>query len=283
MRSELEIAQAERAVGVTPGSYPDPDVIELADHDARAGEGSEQLTRWCPTCRERAVPMRDGTCGFCQTPLEPRSQEIVIEPGASLEQLAETINREHDALRRSGQEMIEHAIRCGRALLDAQQQVGRGGWLAWFRRNVHADLSNCYRYMRLAEHRDVVLASGADSINAAMRVLADVPRRGHGPRAYTDADKRDWTALADQIGVKPAARVLGISPSTLQRWAAPRSNDRDRDTVKRNLTEERIERLAEWLCERFGGYEYSERVTAQVRADAALALTRVFTEETASS
>lgn len=25
------------------------------------------ITAWCATCQEHAVPMRDGTCGFCSS------------------------------------------------------------------------------------------------------------------------------------------------------------------------------------------------------------------------
>ena len=37
--------------------------------ERRAEQGSEQITAWCPTCQERAVPMRNGTCAFCDTPI----------------------------------------------------------------------------------------------------------------------------------------------------------------------------------------------------------------------
>jgi DNA-binding transcriptional ArsR family regulator len=48
-----------------------PSPFELAARDLprelRAEQGSEQITAWCPTCQERAVPMRNGTCAFCET------------------------------------------------------------------------------------------------------------------------------------------------------------------------------------------------------------------------
>lgn len=221
----------------------------------------------CPKCKPAPAP-----------PATPSQELVIARPAApSLPVLAATINREHAAVIGRGREMIQHAIVAGAALLEAQAQIERGGWIAWFRTNVRADLSTAYRYMRLAEHRRLVLAAGADSINAAMKVLADVPRRGQGPRGYSDADKRDWVKLADQIGIKPAARAIGISPSTMHRWAGRNSPDRDRDRATRQVTEDRVEALAAWLVERFGGYGYPERITAEVRVDATTALTRVFT------
>lgn len=67
MRSDRELVQAEMAK-VNGASDPGP--IALADRDERADEGSPEITMWCPTCKERAVPMRNGTCGFCDTKLE---------------------------------------------------------------------------------------------------------------------------------------------------------------------------------------------------------------------
>ncbi len=31
------------------------------------------ITGWCATCNQHAVPMGDGTCGFCQTKLSTES------------------------------------------------------------------------------------------------------------------------------------------------------------------------------------------------------------------
>ncbi len=35
----------------------------------RARQGNPEVVMWCSTCQERAVPMRDGTCGFCGSKL----------------------------------------------------------------------------------------------------------------------------------------------------------------------------------------------------------------------
>lgn len=33
--------------------------------------GNTEITRWCSTCEEYAVPMNNGTCGFCDTVIDP--------------------------------------------------------------------------------------------------------------------------------------------------------------------------------------------------------------------
>lgn len=37
--------------------------------EARAQQGSDEITTWCPCCLEKTIPLRDGTCAFCDTPL----------------------------------------------------------------------------------------------------------------------------------------------------------------------------------------------------------------------
>lgn len=71
MESDRELARAAIAAnnGATRGGFPPAPPIEIVALDERANEGSEDVTTWCPTCRERAVPMRNGTCAFCDTQL----------------------------------------------------------------------------------------------------------------------------------------------------------------------------------------------------------------------
>lgn len=61
--------------------------IWLAPLAERAHLGSPTLTAWCPTCRERALPMRNGTCGFCDSKLaapdgEPTTRPFIDRPPA---------------------------------------------------------------------------------------------------------------------------------------------------------------------------------------------------------
>jgi hypothetical protein len=72
VRAERELIRDEvaRHNGASRGMYPVPPPAAVLDHDERASQGAPELTGWCPKCQERAVPMRDGTCGFCSTPLE---------------------------------------------------------------------------------------------------------------------------------------------------------------------------------------------------------------------
>jgi hypothetical protein len=67
------MAQMARANG--HGLAREAPPIVLLDRAERAREGNGELTAWCETCQERAVPMRDGTCGFCNTKIAPAFSE----------------------------------------------------------------------------------------------------------------------------------------------------------------------------------------------------------------
>jgi len=45
-----------------------PEATVLAPR-RRARQGNPEVVQWCPSCKERALPMRNGTCGFCGTRL----------------------------------------------------------------------------------------------------------------------------------------------------------------------------------------------------------------------
>lgn len=57
--------------------------LALAEH---AHEGSPDTTGWCPTCEATAIPMRNGTCGWCDTPLDglpepPEDPTVILDAG----------------------------------------------------------------------------------------------------------------------------------------------------------------------------------------------------------
>lgn len=68
-----------RGGGIVAVSAKPTSPFELAVRDLprelRAEQGSERITAWCPTCQERAVPMRNGTCAFCET--------VIVTPPAN--------------------------------------------------------------------------------------------------------------------------------------------------------------------------------------------------------
>lgn len=194
---------------------------------------------------------------------------------ATLAELAAIANAAHESVYAAGRQLVGHAIRAGEALLKAQEIVPDGEWIDWMAANVRMHVTTAYRYMRIAEHKAVVLDADVDSIGAALRLLADRPRRGHGPLRYSPDDVADMVALAKRVGIKPAATALGVSPSTVHKFVGKLSEDSERPQrrlVSQQITEDRIERVADWLVARFGPDSFS----TDARVDAAELLQVVF-------
>ena len=255
-----------------------------------AAEGGGRLA--APDCREGdnfATPKVANLALVEPAPDPSILGEPALDPSARLAELAAAITGAHRSVLGAGRQMIEHAIACGEALHEARALVPRGEWLAWMADNVAVSVWTAHRYMRLATYRDAVLASDVDAIEDAMRLLADKPRFGHGPRSLSRQDKAAIVELYEQEGMAAVMAAFQVAKSTVWRLVSDRSPDkldREADTRRpREVDDDMIERLALWLVARFGDSTeypgYPARVTNEVRADALAALTRVFASSSA--
>lgn len=68
----------------------------------------------------------------------------------NLVNLAEQINREHEAAGVAAQKAVEHAIRAGRLLIEAKTHVEHGGWGAWLQEHFQGSARTAQGYMRIA-------------------------------------------------------------------------------------------------------------------------------------
>src|SRR5688500_12239946 len=68
----------------------------------------------------------------------------------SLPDLAQAIDREHEAAHAAARTALEHAPECGKLLLQAKEQVAHGQWLPWLEANPTVSARQSQRYMRLA-------------------------------------------------------------------------------------------------------------------------------------
>lgn len=190
-----------------------------------------------------------------------------------LGELAAQINAEHEQVWRAGRVALEHAVKAGVALLQAQALVERGGWLTWMAENVTVHPTSAYKYMRLARYKDEVLASGVDGVQAGLDLIADKPWH---ERSRLDAeDKATMRDLIKTHSLGEVAECFGCAESTVWRWTSDRSPaaDREKGLKKRGrapahalveITDEMIEIVAVWLAGRYG----SGAVTDEWRGDA---------------
>lgn len=91
-------------------------------------------------------------------------------------ELADQINQEHAAATTAATRAVHHAIRAGKLLIAAKEQIGHGGWAAWLSESFKGSERTAQVYMRLARHRKKLKAQGSAllSIDAALQSLASV-------------------------------------------------------------------------------------------------------------
>jgi hypothetical protein len=92
--------------------------------------------------------------------------------GASSLDLARTANGEHALARSSAESFLEHAIRCGEALLEAKQLVGHGDWLPWLNAHFNGSERIAQQYMRLAANPKRVADLPEPSLRKAIAAVS---------------------------------------------------------------------------------------------------------------
>jgi len=152
---------------------------------------------------------------------------IVAEQGVSLEDLAATINSEHNLAYRATLDALTHAILCGEALIEARTNVPDGEWLRWVADNLHIGSGALHRYVRLATYKHHLLTAEHEpkSINAAIGYLRqiDAPasstgRTGRKPSFDVDEAKRlrkqglNFTQIGEALGVSDVAVWRQLTP-----------------------------------------------------------------------
>jgi hypothetical protein len=110
----------------------------------------------------------------------------------SREALAELLARAAQAwqaIQGSEGDSLLRAMEIGDYLLEAKELVGHGAWTPALQA-IGIPPRTAQTYMRLAQHRDEIEASGATSIREALKVLAgEAPRAADGSSAKTKEKK----------------------------------------------------------------------------------------------
>lgn len=161
----------------------------------------------------------------------------VVGPPPTLDELANTVRREHAQLVNAGAAMIEHAIRAGDALCLAKEQVERGGWDRWLKDEFPDKHPKTLRlYMRVARYQDRVRAAQPATLTAAHRLLA-----GEAFRPHTDELREEARRLSREEGlsiVEISAR-LGASKHAIGGWLNPAQAERRRQRMRQESREAR--------------------------------------------
>ena len=163
-----------------------------------------------------------------------------IIPGAGGEiQSAKRIEAEPRAAIGAASTAIEHAFECGRLLIEAKEQVGHGGWLAWVRGHLSFGARQSAKYMRLHRHRGHLAnrTCGSDlGVNAAVGLLA-TPKQHAGAGDEVEALMRVWeeAPAAAQESFLLAVELVGVSRDTPEFLVHT-----DLPTLRRMLAQKRL-------------------------------------------
>jgi Protein of unknown function (DUF3102) len=115
----------------------------------------------------------------------------------SLAVLAARIRDEHEATAIALKRGIEHAFTAGELLIEAKAQVPHGQWLPWLRDHCQVSERMAQRYIRLAQHREVIEANTTPlsdlTLNGALALLT-IPGTAEKVIAATEASE----AVADK-------------------------------------------------------------------------------------
>jgi hypothetical protein len=103
--------------------------------------------------------------------------DLMVLDNLPLETLAELANESAKACEESGRKTVEHAIRCGRALMAAKAQVRHGEWLPWLEANFAYSQPWAWQLMQLAEanHNQGYNLAEANSVKQALKMIAETP------------------------------------------------------------------------------------------------------------
>jgi hypothetical protein len=93
-----------------------------------------------------------------------------------IESLAVIANEAAEEVETSARKTVEHAERCGRALIAAKEKVAHGQWLVWLATSFDYDQRHASRYMTIASNWSrVTNLEAATSLREALRMIAEDP------------------------------------------------------------------------------------------------------------
>lgn len=150
--------------------------------------------------------------------------------------LAETARVEYKGTLAREEEALEHALACGDALLEAQRQIGYGGFGRWLEAEVaEIPMATAQRYMRYAAFREVLKENGITSRGGARKLLQQKGlRRPYATELY-DELRTQAMELRD-AGEKPIAiaNKLGVAPMTVYGWLETPGHRLRREATKKS-------------------------------------------------
>jgi inactivated superfamily I helicase len=165
-------------------------------------------------------------------------------------ELAVRINTEHGLAYNAAIDALEHAMRCGEALIEARRAVPDGSWAAWTKANLNMNQQAISRYVRIATYREHLLSAEhrPRSINAAITYLrADsLPAIGTGRNGRRPTFDVEEAKRLKRQGMtnKDIGQALGVSDVAVWRQLTPGATRKAVQISNRNRTKHRAAQRA---------------------------------------
>lgn len=122
--------------------------------------------------------------------------DVIRFESLEVEALAEIANEAAEQVESFARKAVEHAERCGRALIAIREKLPHGEWGKWLGRNFDYSQEHARRYMTIAANSTRVLnLKDATSIREALRMIAD----------DAGTPKREQKALENVVAVRDVA------------------------------------------------------------------------------
>lgn len=120
----------------------------------------------------------------------------------ALPEVAQAIDREHQAATGAARIALEHAAECGRLLLEAKAALPHGGWLPWLETNTSVSARQSQRYMR---HATSVLEGKYDAtshltIEGALAAIAAPQKKDEPEQSWPEPELTGTLRLAPWPG-----------------------------------------------------------------------------------
>ena len=151
--------------------------------------------------------------------------ELIQLESLPVETLAEMANEAAAACEASGRKTVEHAIRCGRALLAAKEQVRHGQWGDWLERHFSQTQMRATQYMAIAKLNTRLNLDDATSISGALRLIAESPEK-QAKKQEREAKKQEQQPQKAEAPPKPLALPTSAPPAKPAWLADPDELDR---------------------------------------------------------
>lgn len=136
----------------------------------------------------------------------------------TLEEIASMVGREYVSFQQAQQQGFDHIIAIGHALIEAEDQCGRG-FVKWFGSNVmNFTYKTGLRYMRIAENEDLIREQGMTSINSAWRFLRSQGLLQKGSKWNARTKARAVKLLAEGVSVRQISYELSVPETTIYNW-----------------------------------------------------------------